>query len=83
MDMAKVIKKELTVGEANHRTLDRANRAKAEGSQLGQRIRVQLDQSHQYQAAERQRAQEQSQAAYRQWNYQQQLLENQKRAHRI
>jgi len=80
MDMAKVIKKELTVAETNQRSLDRANRARAETSQLGQRIMAQLNQSHQSQVAERQRAQERSEAAYRQWSYQQQLLANQRRA---
>jgi len=75
MDMAKVIKKELTVAEMNQRTLDRTNRARAEASRLSQRIMAQLNQSHQSQVAERQRAQERSQAAYRQWSYQQDLLE--------
>jgi len=47
MDLAKVIKKELTVGEANERLLDRSTRMKAESFQLGQRIGAQLIQSHQ------------------------------------
>jgi len=48
LDRAKLINKELTVGEANQRTLARSTQAKAEASRLGQRIREQLlNQSHQ------------------------------------
>jgi len=75
-DAAKVINHELTIGAANQRIVDRANQERVEFSQIGQRIDSQLNQAHQYELAQRRIAQQELQR----WNYQQQVLANQRRA---
>ncbi len=76
VDAAKVINHELTIGVANQRIVDRGNQVSVEFSQIGQRIESQLNQAHQYELAQRRIAQQELQK----WNYQQQVLANQRRA---
>lgn len=74
-DMAKVINKEFTIGDANQRLVDRWNRGRGEFSQIYQRIESQLNQAHQYELTQRQIAVQ----ALQMWAYQQQVLSNQQR----
>jgi len=75
-DVVKAIKKEITVAEFNQRTLDRINRYLNGYSQIQGRIYSQLNESHQQEIAQRQRAAE----ARQRWNYQQQVLAIQRQA---
>ena len=61
------------IGTINQRSIDRFNRWQAEFSQIGQRIVSELNQAHQYEIAQRQRAT----TALQMWAYQQQALYNQ------
>ena len=72
-DLAKAINRELTIGELNQRTIERANRWQAEFTQIGQQIVSQLNQAHQYEMTQRQIAAQ----ALQTWAYQQQVLYNQ------
>ncbi len=74
--VAMVVNKELTIGDYNQRRVNIINRARAEYYQVGQRITSQLNQAHQYELAQRQTAQQELQK----WNYQQQVLANQRQA---
>ncbi len=74
-DIASAINKERKIGEFNRRTLDRANRWQAEFTQIGQRITANLNQVHQYEMQQRQKAGQ----ALQTWAYQQQQLNNQQR----
>ncbi len=74
-DVASAINKERTIGEINRRTLDRVNQWMAEFTQIGQRITANLNQAHQYERQQRQKAVQ----ALQTWSYQQQQLNNQQR----
>ena len=66
----KLIKKEITIAEYNQRILDRINRTMTKFSQIQKSAYSQLNESHQQEIAQRQRAAE----AQQRWAYQQQLL---------
>ena len=74
-DIASAINKERTIGDFNRRTLDRVNQWQAEFTQIGQRITANLNQAHQYEMQQRQKAGQ----ALQMWAYQQQQLNNQQR----
>ena len=68
--IVKVIQKQLTIGEANQYVLDRRNHYNSEFLAVTQRIQADLNQSHQYEIAQRQQAAR----ALQTWGYQQQML---------
>jgi hypothetical protein len=73
IDLAMAVNRELEIGELNRRTLERVNRWQVEFGQISQRITSQLNQAHQYESQQRQKAAQMLQT----WAYQQQELYSQ------